>query len=273
VHLWWDHEKGDYVMSNSTTVSGTVTDSGSQTWNNGSIQFSFVPVSGLSGPYEWTGGAFNPNTVYTAALNGSGAYSVSIPSNDAITPAGTSWAIRATPEGAGQAFVDSVILSGPTQTKNVIPPAITVPPGQATAVYSTAEIAGAQIGSLAYVIGTGLENCTSGGSSPTWTPVGGGGSSTTTIASGTATLGTSLIASGAKASTVTVSATGVLTTDNIIADFNADPTGVVGFQPSASGMLTIIKFPTSNNVNFIVVNNTGGSITPGAITLNWRVVR
>jgi hypothetical protein len=38
-------------------------------------------------------------------------------------------------------------------------------------------------------------------------------------------------------------------------------------------MLSIIKYPTSNNVNFKVCNSTGSSITPGAITLNWRVVR
>jgi hypothetical protein len=96
---------------------------------------------------------------------------------------------------------------------------------------------------------------------------------TTTIASGTATLGTSAIASGTAASTVTVSATGVLSTDNVMADFNSNPTGVVGYEPSASGMLTIIKYCSAGNVNFIVVNNTGSSITPGAITLNWRVVR
>jgi hypothetical protein len=38
-------------------------------------------------------------------------------------------------------------------------------------------------------------------------------------------------------------------------------------------MLTIFAYPTANNVNFKVCNNTAGSITPGAITLNWRVVR
>lgn len=102
---------------------------------------------------------------------------------------------------------------------------------------------------------------------------GGGGSGTQTIASGTAALGTSLIASGAADTVVTVVAAGVLTTDNILADFNADPTGVVGYQPSVNGMLTIIKYPTSGNVNFKVVNNTSAGITPGAITLNWRVVR
>jgi hypothetical protein len=96
---------------------------------------------------------------------------------------------------------------------------------------------------------------------------------TATVANGIATLGTSLIGSGACASVVTVSATGVLTTDNIMADFNGDPTGVVGYQPSANGTLTIFKYPTANNVNFKVCNNTGAGITPGAITLNWRVPR
>lgn len=96
---------------------------------------------------------------------------------------------------------------------------------------------------------------------------------TQTIASGTAALGTSAISSGTCATAVTKTATGVATTDNIQADFNADPTSTTGFSPSSSGMLTIIKYPTSGNVNFKVCNNTSASITPGAVTLNWRVVR
>ena len=96
---------------------------------------------------------------------------------------------------------------------------------------------------------------------------------TQTIANGTSALGTSLIASGACASVVTTTATGTAATDDIMADFNADPTSTTGYAPSANGMLTIIKFPTSGNVNFKVCNNTGAGITPGAVTLNWRVVR
>jgi hypothetical protein len=98
-------------------------------------------------------------------------------------------------------------------------------------------------------------------------------SATQTVASGTSALGTSSISSGACAAAVTASATGVATTDAIIASFNSDPTGVTGYLPSTSGMLTIIAYPTSGNVNFKVCNNTSASITPGAITLNWRVVR
>lgn len=96
---------------------------------------------------------------------------------------------------------------------------------------------------------------------------------TVTIANGTASLGTSAIGSGASATVVTVTATGAATTDNVMADFNADPTAVTGYAPTANGMLTIVKYCTANAVNFKVVNNTGASITPGAITLNWRVVR
>jgi hypothetical protein len=99
------------------------------------------------------------------------------------------------------------------------------------------------------------------------------GTGTVTVASGTSAMGTSGIGSGACATVVTTSATGVATTDNIMADFNADPTGVTGYAPSGNGILTIIKYPTANNVNFKVCNNTGASITPGAVTLNWRVVR
>jgi hypothetical protein len=101
----------------------------------------------------------------------------------------------------------------------------------------------------------------------------GNGIFTQTIASGTATLGTSSIASGSCATVVTVAGTGIATTDDLMADFNADPTSTTGYSPSSSGMLTIIKYPTSGNVNFKVCNNTAGGITPGAVTLNWRVVR
>lgn len=95
----------------------------------------------------------------------------------------------------------------------------------------------------------------------------------TTIASGTSALGTGAITSGACASAVTTTATGAATTDVIQWGFNGDPTGVTGYAPTANGMLTIISYPTSGNVNFKVCNLTATSITPQAITLNWRVSR
>lgn len=96
---------------------------------------------------------------------------------------------------------------------------------------------------------------------------------TVTIASGTSSLGTSAIASGACATVVTTTATGVASTDAIAWNPNASIKAVTGYVPSTSGGLTIATYPTSGNVNFDVCNWTSASITPGAVTLNWRVTR
>jgi hypothetical protein len=124
---------------------------------------------------------------------------------------------------------------------------------------------------LQSVISTGaLFSCQSG----TWATVGGGGGGTTnTICSGTVALGTAAIASGAAATTVTATCTGLETTDAIALTFNGSPLAIVGYEPSAGGMLTILSWPTSGTINVAVVNNTASSITPGAVTLNFRVTR
>lgn len=96
---------------------------------------------------------------------------------------------------------------------------------------------------------------------------------TITIASGTSALGTSTIASGACATVVTTSATGTASTDAIIWNPNASIKAVTGYTPATTGGLSIAGYPTTNNVNFDVCNWSNASITPGAVTLNWRVVR
>lgn len=90
--------------------------------------------------------------------------------------------------------------------------------------------------------------------------------------SGTATMGTGGISSGTCATAVAVTATGVTTASVIIATPTVDPTGVTGYAPSASGSLFIWAYPTANTVNFKVCNNTSGTITPSALTLNWRAL-
>lgn len=91
------------------------------------------------------------------------------------------------------------------------------------------------------------------------------------IGAGTAALGTSAIGAGACGTATTVPATGVATTDTITVGFNGDPTATTGYLPTA--MLTIVPYPTANNVNFKQCNLTGSSITPSALTVNWRVNR
>ena len=113
--------------------------------------------------------------------------------------------------------------------------------------------------------GTGVNTALTGN-------LGTAGGLSTTIAAGTSSLGTSAITSGTCATVVTTTATNTATTDVIMAGFNGDPTGVTGYAPTTNGMLTIISYPSANNVNFKVCNNTSSSITPGA-TLNWRVIR
>lgn len=94
------------------------------------------------------------------------------------------------------------------------------------------------------------------------------------IANGTAAMGTAAISSGACATVVTVAAAGVATTDVVSTGFNGDPTAVTGYGASATGaVLTIYPYPTAGNVNFKVCNSTSASITPSALTLNWKVTR
>jgi hypothetical protein len=95
---------------------------------------------------------------------------------------------------------------------------------------------------------------------------------TQTIGSGTVTLPTTSIASGACSASATATITGTATTDTILSNFNGDPTATTGYAPSASGSLYMYVYPTANTVNVKVCNNTA-AITPGAATLNVRVVR
>jgi hypothetical protein len=98
--------------------------------------------------------------------------------------------------------------------------------------------------------------------------------STRTICSGTITLPTAAITSGSYALVAPVTCTGLVTTDDIIMDFNGSPLSTVGYMPTSTGqLLTIYKWPGTGQINVAVGNSTGVTITPGAATLNYRVVR
>lgn len=135
----------------------------------------------------------------------------------------------------------------------------------------TTDPSGYLVASQPYRLTLGPAGCTPGTNCVWEMP--GPVNSARTIASGTAAMGTGAVTSGTCGTAVTVSATGVATTDTISATPNTDPTGVTGYAPSASGSLYIQAYPTANNVNFKVCNNTSGSITPAALTLNWAVRR
>lgn len=88
-----------------------------------------------------------------------------------------------------------------------------------------------------------------------------------TIGSGTAAMTTAGITTGACGTTVTVAATGVLTTDVI--SFSRNAAATIG----NGGGLTLNAWPTAGSVNFNYCNSAAGTITPTAMTINWTVVR
>jgi hypothetical protein len=128
------------------------------------------------------------------------------------------------------------------------------------------KIAGTAVTALS---GTGGTLCTSIGSA---CASGGGGGLPTKIFGGTKALSASALSS-ATCRVETLAATGTLTTDNILANFNANTDAVTGYAPTTGGILVVKAYPTADTVNFSVCNNTGLSITPGATTVNVIVMR
>lgn len=131
---------------------------------------------------------------------------------------------------------------------------------------------------------TGVDYCRADSTTHLWKCSTNGGSEysmTQTICSGQVALTASgnAIASGAyygasSSTPQTITCTGAATTDTVQMDFASDPTGVTGFGPSSTGVLiTIVKYVTSNTINVKAENNTASSITPGTISLNYRVTR
>lgn len=101
------------LASAQTVVGGTVTDTDSQTWNNGSITFSSLGL-GVS--------------PVSAALSAAGVYSgVSIPHSSATGLVGDVWTVTVCPSFSNYpCFKTSAVISGATQTLNVTPGGIRV---------------------------------------------------------------------------------------------------------------------------------------------------
>jgi hypothetical protein len=94
------------------------------------------------------------------------------------------------------------------------------------------------------------------------------------IASGTATINPGLLATVTCSSTIDGGpATGVLSTDTIIATPSVDLSTITGYSGIATGAAYIINWPTANHVNFKVCNSTSAGITPASFVMNWKVHR
>jgi len=93
------------------------------------------------------------------------------------------------------------------------------------------------------------------------------------VCSGSITLTGATIPGSTAGTNQTVTCTGLLTTDNIMLDFNGSPLSTNGFVPASGGPITIVKYPSANTINVTPVNYNSSSVTLGSITLNYRVVR
>src|SRR5882672_1922507 len=149
------------AQAQSTTVSGQVTDTGSQSWNNGTYSFQFVPNPQFPNiaSYSWTGGTL-PQTV-SGSLNGAGHYSASVPSNSAISPQGSKWILSVCPQATSPCFISAnTTITGGAQTLNVTPFVIAInlmSPGPFTRAYADSEIASAVVAAQYYNLTTQTE--------------------------------------------------------------------------------------------------------------------
>src|ERR1700677_3626085 len=84
---------GTLAFAQTSNLTATVTDSDTQTWNNGTYTISFVPPSGYTGSiYTFNGSPWTPPTPITGALSGSGVFTYNgLPRNDYILPVGSHW--------------------------------------------------------------------------------------------------------------------------------------------------------------------------------------
>lgn len=90
---------------------------------------------------------------------------------------------------------------------------------------------------------------------------------TQVVASGTRAMATSAIGAGAcNTADVNITATGVVSTDVVKFSPNADP----GLN---AGLLVYSAYAGSGVISFRVCNPSAGSLTPAAVTMNWRVDR
>lgn len=131
----------------STTVSATVVDQSSTPWANGTFNLDFVPNPNASGNVFWNGNPFPTSQWHhQGILDNSGAFSISnIPSNNFITPSGSTYTISVCPNASAPcSVITNVIISGATldlsSTITASTPAPKVLPLPLARAYNDAEL-------------------------------------------------------------------------------------------------------------------------------------
>jgi hypothetical protein len=276
------------AFSQSTTVSGTVSDAGFQSWNNGTITFTFTPNPNNPFPpqYTWTGGTI-PATV-AGVLSGTGTYSVSVPSNTAITPGDSTWIVTVCPDATSPCWnTTALVVTGATQTFNITPPAIVIDMVHnykyPTRAYSDTEVVAAFKGMQYYYLPSNVYhycNASTGTTCTSWAAIGSGGAGTVisvamttpswlSVAGSPITTGGTLAVSPATGQTShqVIGTCGAATTFTPCALVAGDlPT--ISLSTGVNGTLQAGQFPVLTGD----VNTSGGSLTTSVIGLRGNVL-
>jgi len=256
------------ALAQSTSVSATIVDSGSQAWAFGSVQFRFRPAdSNPTGQYFWNGAPFDKSTTIPQnplALDGSGAFSgVSVPSNNFITPSGSTWTVTVCPAASTPCTSQNLTITGGTQTLSITPPAIVLNltvPLLAARAYSDTEVTGAIPGTDYFNIPDNRTHlCIQTGFPPcTWVVINGGAGTVTSV-SGLTPL---------------FSVTNPTTTPTFVL-LNA-PAGTIYGNPSGSSappsFNTLASFGGIVNSVTGTANEITASPTTGAVVLSYPTV-
>jgi hypothetical protein len=165
-----------------TNVSGIITDATGQTWNNGSITFTFNQ-NGTFPPYFNDGVPYTPAVIRTNLDSGGGFSGLMVPSNSHIVPVGTAWNIQVCPQSNSNCYVltSPITIQGTTMDISgvVVPPPIVVSPIPGAAAYQDSEVNGVKFGSLYYRLTTSTYRVCTGlnlsGQCNLWVDLGGGG--------------------------------------------------------------------------------------------------
>lgn len=168
-------------FARATSVTATITDTDSQTWNNGNYSISLVNprpdiVPNVNG-VALTNGQVNLN----GALNGSGVLSVTLTDTNTISPAGTTWSFTICPNASSPCGTGQHTVTGSSLSLSVFLSSIIKAPrfSAISGSYGYADVEVAVIpsnGAMYYNVTTGLKTCSLSGGVCTWSVVGGGGS-------------------------------------------------------------------------------------------------
>jgi hypothetical protein len=256
-----------------TLVSGTVTDLGGQTWNNGSYAFNFVPSPQFNGKYQLSGSPYTPVAI-TGSLDGGGSFtSVAVPSNTNITPTGTGWTLTVCSNGTSVCFTTvNLNITGGSQnvTSSITPLAILIGCGPGVSTYQDSEVR-CNIGGSYYSLNlASLRVCQVSASSicSTWASAGGlpSGLAYAAPTLTVSTVGTGngqLALSGNTSGTATLTAPAVAgTSTNAVISSN-----VIGVPDGGASNPAIQRSAASNTGLFFSGNNSAfsGSGTIAAI--------